>query len=96
MVPVQLLRVVLGLLAMFFAYALGRVGTRLRREGQPMRKALAWVLRTAVALGAVVWVRGMDLVGVAILALAALSLAAGILIESRPAKVEQIHLFPHE
>ena len=81
---------------MFFAYALGRAGTRLRRQGQPMRKALAWALRTAVALGAVVWVRGLDLVGIAMVMLAALSFAAGILIESRPAKVEEIHLFPPE
>lgn len=96
LVPFQLLRVVLGLLAVFFAYELGRVGTRLRRQRQPLRRALAWALRTTVALGAVLWIRGLDLVGMVMLALAALSFAAGILVELRPRKTEQIHLFPQE
>jgi hypothetical protein len=96
LVPFQLLRVALGLLAMFFAYALGRIGTRLRRERQPMRRALAWVVRTVAALAAVLWIRGLDLVGMLMVALAALSFAAGILIEMRPRKAEQIHLFPQE
>jgi hypothetical protein len=90
----QLLRLALGLLALFFAYALGRMGTRLRRERQPMRRALTWALRTTVAVVAVLWVGGLDAIGIATLALVALGLAAGILLELRPPKTEQIHLFP--
>ena len=92
----QLLRVLLGLLAMFFAYALGRAATRLHNAGQPMAKALTWLLRSVVTLGAILWTRGFDWVGMAALALAAGSLGAGIYLESRPRRTEEIHLFTEE
>jgi hypothetical protein len=88
----QLLRVALGLLAIFFAYALGRVLIRLRSQGQPMTKALTWVLRATVALLAIFWTRGFDAVGMGILGLVILSLASGIYMESRPRRTEEIHL----
>lgn len=92
-VPIQFMRVVLGLLAMFFAYALGRTLTRLHNAGQPKVRALTWVLRTVVALGAIVWTRGLDPVGIVLIALAAVSLAVGVYLESRPHESEEIHLF---
>jgi hypothetical protein len=92
----QFLRVLLGLLAMFFAYALGRAATRLHNAGQPIAKALSWVLRTVVALGAILWTRGFDLVSIVMIALAAASLGAGIYLESRPHRTEEIHLFTEE
>ncbi|HEY1203713.1 MAG: hypothetical protein ABSH46_02600 [Bryobacteraceae bacterium] len=92
----QFLRVLLGLLAMFFAYALGRAATRLHNAGQPIAKALSWVLRTVVALGAILWTRGFDLVSIVMIALAAVSLGAGIYLESRPHGSEEIHLFTEE
>ncbi len=94
--PIQFLRVLLGLLAMFFAYALGRAATRLHNAGQPMTRALTWLLRTVVSLGAILWIRGLDLVGATMLALAAASLAAGVYLESRPHKTDGIHLFTEE
>lgn len=95
-VPIQFLRLLLGALAMFFAYALGRAATRLHNAGQPMAKALTWVLRTVVTLGAILWTRGFDTLGVVVIALAAASLAAGIYLESRPRETEEIHLFTEE
>ena len=81
------------MLAMFFAYALGRAATRLHNAGQPMAKALTWLLRTVVALGAVLWTRGFDLVSIVMIALAAATLAAGVFLESRPHRSDEIRLF---
>ena len=89
----QFLRVALGVLAIFFAYALGRVAMRLRSQGQPMTKALTWVLRTAVALLAIFWTRGADAVAIAALGLAVLSFFGGIYMEIRPRRTEETHLF---
>ena len=86
----------LGLLAMFFAYALGRAATRLHNAGQPMTKALTWVLRTVVTLGAILWTRVFDPVSIVAIAAAMASLAAGIYLESRPHRTEEIHLFTKE
>ena len=86
----------LGLLAMFFAYALGRTATRLYNAGQPMTRALTWVLRTVVTLGAILWTRGFDPLAIVVLAVAMASLATGIYMESRPRRTEEIHLFTKE
>jgi uncharacterized membrane protein YoaK (UPF0700 family) len=90
-VPIQLLRVALGILAVFFA--LGRVAARLLRNNQPYSKALTWVLRISVCLLAVFWRRGFDAISIATLALAAMGIAAGVIVEQRPRQVEEIHLF---
>jgi hypothetical protein len=92
-VPIQFLRFIVGLLAVLFAYGLGRVATRLRRNHLPMTKALTWFLRTAVAVLAILWTRGFDSLGIVLLSLTALSCAAGVYIEMRPRKTEEIHLF---
>jgi hypothetical protein len=89
----QFLRVALGFLAIFFAYALGRVATRLRSQDQSMTKALPWVLRTAVTLLAIVWTRGFDAVGIVTLGLAVFGFIGGIYMEIRPRRTEETHLF---
>ena len=86
----------LGLLAMGFAYRLGRAATRLHNAGQPMTRALSWVLRTVATVGAILWVRGFDPIAIVVLAAATASLAAGIYMESRPHRTEEIHLFTEE
>jgi hypothetical protein len=93
MLPLQLLRVALGALAVVFAHALGRVTARLRLQKQPFSKALSWVLRTAICLIAVFWRRGFDAVSIAMLVLAAVSFALGVFMEQRPRHVEEVHLF---
>ena len=95
-IPIQTLRLILGFLAMFFAYALGRTLARLHRLRQPATKAVTWILRTVVALFAIFWTGGFDALGILLLVLACLALAAGIYFEMRPRKVEETHLFPQE
>jgi hypothetical protein len=84
----------LGLLAALFAYSLGRLTIRLRREKQPYRKALTWVLRTVVCVFAVLWQRGLDATSIATLVLVVAAFALGAYLEWRPRHVEEIHLFP--
>ena len=89
----QFLRLVVGMLGVLFAYSLGRSVTRLRRNKQPVAKALTWFLRTAAALLAILWTGGFDALGIVLLSLIALSCAAGVYLEKRPRKAEEIHLF---
>jgi hypothetical protein len=93
-VATQPLRIVLGLLALFFAYSLGRVGMRLYLANQPFVRALSWALRTTVCLAGVFWSRGFDLTSIVFLALAAAGAAAGAWLEFRPKHVEEIHILP--
>ncbi|MGE5569466.1 MAG: hypothetical protein ACM3S5_10570 [Rhodospirillales bacterium] len=92
-VPIELLRVLLGVLALFFAYALGRTLARLRKYRKPITKALTWVLRTAVCLFGVLWHRGLDVTSIVFLVLAAATFAIGYYLEWRPRQVDEIHLF---
>ncbi len=92
-VPVELLRFLLGVLAMFFAYALGRTAARLRRQKQPYTRALTWILRTTVCLFGVLWNRGFDITSIAFVALSAAAFALGYYLEWRPRRVEETHLF---
>lgn len=94
LVPIQLLRVGLGLLAALFAYSLGRTVIRLRRQNQPYRKALTWVLRILVCVFAVFWQRGFDVTSITTLALVVAAFGLGAYLEWRPRHVEEIHLFP--
>ena len=58
-----------------------------------MVRALTWVLRTVVSLGAILWTRGFDVVGIVMMGLAAVALALGVYVESRPHRTDEIHLF---
>ncbi len=78
---------------MFFAFGLARITARLRAAGQPMAKSVTWVLRTAVAVGAVIWTGGFDGVGIVAVILAAAGFAIGFYLEIRPKHEEEIHLF---
>ncbi len=90
--PIQLLRVLLGVLAVFFAYALGRTITRLRRARQPYAKALTWALRTTVCLFGVLWNRGLDATSVTFLILSAAVFALGSYLERRPPRADETHI----
>jgi len=96
-VPIQALRVALGLLGMLFAFSLARFGTRLRLAKQPLTRALTWFLRTAVTVTAILWTRGPDALGIVLMSLIALSFACGIYVALHPRKpAEAIHLFPEK
>jgi hypothetical protein len=91
--PLVALRILLGALALFFGYFLGRAATRLRVQEQPFAKAITWVLRTVVCLLGVLWGRGFDVISIAALILTAAAIAAGVYAELHPRRAEQIHLF---
>jgi hypothetical protein len=88
-IPLDLLRVVLGLLCLFFAHFLGRSIVRVQR-GQPPRSLYGWLVRTLIAGGAVIWHRGLDTVAIVILTLTAASLVIGAWDEQRPKKQEDL------
>jgi hypothetical protein len=94
----ELLRIVLGLLAVFFAHYLGRSAARVRRQKLPKSAVYTWVLRTTVCLMGVYWGRGADLAAILFSALAAASLASGIHVERRVRKTEHLEdlMFPKD
>ena len=94
----DLLRVAVGLLSIFFAHFLGRSLVRVYEGKQPRWRAVSWALRTAVTLLALYWGQGPDLIALVITALAALSLGAGVFLQLRPRRYEELEkvMFPDE
>lgn len=88
-IPVDVLRVVLGLLCVFFAHFLGRAIIRVRR-GRPARSLYGWLIRTVITAGAILWRRGLDTVAIVMFTLAAASLVIGAWDEQRPKKHEDL------
>src|ERR1039458_10177541 len=88
-IPVDILRVVLGLLCLFFAHFLGRSIVRVRR-GQRARSFNGWLIRTAITGGAILWRRGLDGIAIVAFTLAAASLVVGMWDEQRPKKQEDL------
>jgi hypothetical protein len=88
-IPVDILRVVLGLLCLFFAHFLGRSIVRVRR-GQRARSFYGWLIRTAITGGAILWRRGLDGIAIVAFTLAAASLVVGVWDEQRPKKQEDL------
>jgi hypothetical protein len=89
-VPLNLLRALLGLFCIFFAYLLGRSIIRLRRGLQRPRSLYGWLIRMLVTAAAILWGRGLDRIAVVVYVLAAASLALGIWDERRPKKQEDL------
>jgi len=88
-IPVDFLRVLLGLFCLFFAHFLGRSIVRMRR-GQSARGFYRWLIRTAIAAGAILWQRGLDNIAIAAYTLAAASLVVGVWDEQWPKKQEDL------
>ena len=84
-----MLRVLLGLLCLFFAHFLGRSIVRVRR-GQRVRGLYGWLIRTMITAGAILWHRGLDTIAIAIFTLAAASLVVGVWDEQRPKDEEDL------
>jgi hypothetical protein len=84
-VPIELLRVVLVLLAVFFGFMLGRAAVRAWRDGR-RRGLYGWTVRTLLTVGAAAWGRGVDRLVTALLVLLAVAVAGGAWAESRPRK----------
>jgi hypothetical protein len=90
MIPLEILRVAVGLLLLFFAHFLGRSIVRVRAGRQQPRSVVGWIVRTLIAVFLILWRRGFDSISIAALALAAAALALGIWEESRPKRQEDL------
>ncbi len=88
-IPLDFLRVLLGLLCVFFAHFLGRSIVRMRR-GSSARSLYGWLVRTAIAAGAILWRRGLDGISIGVFTLAAAVLVVGVWDEQRPKKQEDL------
>jgi hypothetical protein len=88
-IPLDTLRVLVGLLGLFFAHFLGRSIVRVRR-GQNMRSLYGWLVRTLIAEGAILWHRGLDTLAIVAFTLTAVSLVVGFWDEQRPKKQEDL------
>ena len=88
-IPVDFLRILLGLFCLFFAHFLGRSIVRVRR-GQNPRSLYGWLVRFAVAAGVLVWRHGLDTIAIAVLTLSAASLVVGLWDEQRPRKQDDL------
>jgi hypothetical protein len=88
-IPLDFLRVLLGLLCVFFAHFLGRSIVRMRR-GSSARSLYGWLVRTAIAAGAILWRRGLDGISIGAFTLAAAVLVVGVWDEQRPKKQEDL------
>jgi uncharacterized membrane protein len=89
-IPLDMLRIVLGVLCLFFAHFLGRSIVRVRRGQQRSRHVVGWLLRTLITVGGVLWNRGVDTIAIVIFTLSASSLVIGAWDEQRPKKQEDL------
>jgi len=88
-IPLDFVRVLLGLLGLFFAHFLGRSIVRVRRGGRA-RSLYGWLIRTAITVGAILWRRGLDGISIGALTLAAVALVVGAWDEQRPKPEEDL------
>jgi hypothetical protein len=92
-----LLRGIVAVLALLFAFALGRALARAQR-GVPKAGVASWAIRFLLTMLAVSWRGGLDRITLVAMALAAFGLALSYLLESRPRKQEDLSgvIFPHD
>jgi len=89
--PVQLLvlRILLGLMCVAFAYFLGR-SIAAKQEPKRWRTGpYSWALRTFLAGLGVTWRTGLDVLAIVVFVLAALAAALGLFLAWRPKKDEE-------
>jgi hypothetical protein len=97
-VPIEFLRGVLGLLCLFFAHLAGRTAWAVRTGRAKTSRLYAWIIRTTVCAGALLFRHSVDGVAIAVFALAAVAAGAGWWVESRPKKEEDLtrEIFPDQ
>jgi hypothetical protein len=96
--PIDVLRMMMGVFCVLFSYPLGKSAIRLHRGQERRSRTLAWVLRTVLTGVAASWRAGFDEITVGAFALALLSFAGGAYLEWRPKPQEELDkvMFPHE
>ena len=98
MIPLGLVRALLGLLALFVAYLSGRSAARLFERRERLSRTIAWVVRVALAIGAIVWFGGLDVLARIVLVLAAAAAGSGAWRQLHPPPPEDLsrQIFPNE
>ncbi len=79
-------RIVLGVLAVGFAFLAGRAGWRVYNGTARMSRAVGWSFRTLAALLGTLWSGRTDRISATVLALSLGAAALGAYLESRPRK----------
>lgn len=98
MVPMNLVRAALGLLAVFFAHFLGRALVCLVQRRMAGARVAPWLIRFALAFGAILWSGGFDATAVVTLAASGLSGGYGAWRQWRPQLREDLtrQIFPED
>jgi hypothetical protein len=94
-----ILRIVVGLMCVGFAYLLGRSLALPQTRGRRGTGPASWGIRTALAGGAVLWGVGIDLLAIVVYLLAIGSGAAGYFLGKKPGEPEEDptkQMFPDE
>jgi hypothetical protein len=96
--PFGVLRGFLGVLCIFFAHYFGRSSLRLYQGRERRSRFITWALRTIVTGLAVEWRFGFDAITISVATLSILSFAAGLYLEWRPKRHEELDkvMFPPE
>lgn len=84
-IPLELLRGILLVLCLFFAYQFGRSVVRAQR-GERGSSAYGWAIRTALTGAALAWRHALDATVIGAWALAGVAFALGIWMGMRPRK----------
>jgi hypothetical protein len=98
MVPLGIVRVALGLLTVFFANFLGRAAVRTARGVRAPSRLTPWMIRYLLALGAILWSGGLDLIAILTLALSGATGGYGAWRELHPKPPENLvaKMFPKD
>jgi predicted transporter len=88
MTQLLIVRTILGVLAVGFAWLLGRNLLMVSRGAKPSA-AVSWGLRTAAALAGTMWVSWRDRISLITIALALISAGAGAYMAARPKKDDE-------
>ncbi len=98
MMPLGLIRAVLGLLTVFFAHFLGRSLMRWKQKRIPGGRMAPWLLRFALSLGAILWSGGWDATAIVTIVVAGAAGAYGAWQERKPAEPEDLtrQIFPQD
>ena len=94
-----IVRVVVGLMCVGFAYFLGRSLALPQTHGRKGTGPASWGIRTVLAGGAVLWGVGIDILAIAVYVLAIVSGAAGYFLGRRPKEPDKDptqQMFPDE
>lgn len=78
-----IIRIILGVLAIAFAFNLGRSAVLVSRGAKPSA-VITWGFRTFAAIAGVLWLSWRDRISIAVVALSLVTAAAGVYWANRP------------